>query len=76
MPTLTDQDRKDLSGRIAAGPRDDLRAISERVRRNVRPLVANAGWRVYDQYLKANRIDAGTASYGEVVRLILGVQLE
>jgi hypothetical protein len=75
-PSLSDEDRKEIAGRLASGPRSDLRAMAERMRRNVRPIVANAGWRVYDRYLKANRIEAGTASYGEVVRLILGVQLE
>jgi hypothetical protein len=37
--------------------------------------VSAAGWRVYDRYLKANRIEAGTASYAQVVRLALGTQL-
>jgi uncharacterized protein DUF3810 len=37
--------------------------------------VSAAGWRVYDSYLKANQVEAGTASYGEVVRLVLGVRL-
>jgi len=36
--------------------------------------VSAAGWRVYDRYLKANRVAAGAASYGEVVRLVLGVR--
>ena len=34
-----------------------------------------AGWRVYDSYLKANRVEAGAASYAEVVRLVLGARL-
>jgi hypothetical protein len=76
MPSLSDEVRKEIAGRLAPGPRSDLRAVAERIRRNVRPIVADAGWRVYDRYLKANRIEAGTASYGEVVRLVLGVQLE
>jgi hypothetical protein len=37
--------------------------------------VSAAGWRVYDQYLKVNRVDEGTASYAEVVRLVLGTNL-
>ena len=32
------------------------------------------GWRVYDRYLKANRVERGSASYADVVRLVLGVQ--
>ena len=35
---------------------------------------AEAGWRVYNQYLKANRVESGTRSYTEVVRLILGTR--
>jgi hypothetical protein len=30
---------------------------------------------VYDSYLKANRIEAGAASYEDVVRLALGLQV-
>jgi hypothetical protein len=40
----------------------------------VNPRISAAGWRVYDQYLKANRIEAGAASYDEVIRLVLGVR--
>src|SRR5262245_27702844 len=76
MASLPPADRTTVANRLAEGPRADLRAIAERVRRNVRPFVAAAGWRVYDQYLKANRVDAGVRSYGEVVRLVLGVRLE
>jgi hypothetical protein len=67
-------DRIMVSARLAPGPRDDLRAIAERVQRHVNPTVAVAGWRVYDRYLKANRVGAGTASYAEVVQLILGAR--
>jgi hypothetical protein len=74
--SLRQSDRTDAASRLAPGPRADLTAISERIRREVKPVVANAGWLVYDRYLKANRIEAGTASYAEVVRLVLGVRLE
>jgi hypothetical protein len=60
---------------LAAGPREDLRAILERYVREVNPPVSKAGWRVYDSYLKANRVEAGAASYDEVVRLVLGVRI-
>jgi hypothetical protein len=75
MAALSPQDQASVMGRLAEGPRADLRAIAERLRQHVRPFVAYAGWRVYDRYLKANRVDAGVRSYGEVVRLVLGVQL-
>jgi hypothetical protein len=72
--TLTRHERADISQRLADGPRADLAASAERVARNVNPRVADAGWRVYNQYLKANRVDAGTRSYTEVVQLILGTR--
>lgn len=72
---LRDADRKEVGARLDAGPRADMRAAFERARRNVRPIVAEAGWRVYDRYLRANRVEAGRDSYREVVRLVLGVRL-
>jgi hypothetical protein len=65
-------ERAALSRQLAAGPRRDLAAIADRVRLHVNPVVSEAGWRVYDTYLKANRVEAGTASYNEVVQLVLG----
>ena len=64
----------DLEARLHDGPREDLRAIARRVERHISPRLAAAGWRVYDQYLKANRVERGAASYAEVVRLVLGVR--
>ena len=58
--------------RLDAGPREDLRAIAARLARDVSRAVSAAGWRVYDRYLKANRVEAGAASYAQVVRLVLG----
>jgi hypothetical protein len=67
--------RPTLIARLDRGPRDDLRAIAARLVRDVKPQVSEAGWRVYDHYLKANRVEAGTASYAQVVRLVLGTGL-
>jgi hypothetical protein len=66
--------RSELNAQLDPGPRDDLRAIAERLRRNIKPVVSRAGWQAYDRYLKANRVEAGRASYAEVVRLILGTR--
>jgi len=68
-------DRPVLIARLDRGPRDDLRAIAARLARDVKPQVSEAGWRVYDHYLKANRVEAGTESYAQVVRLVLGTGL-
>lgn len=65
----------ELRRALDAGPREDLRAIRARYEREVSPRLAGAGWQVYDSYLKANRVEAGTASYAEVVQLILGTDL-
>jgi len=69
------RDRAVLAASLAAGPREDLRAIRDRFARQISPRVSAAGWRVYDSYLKANRVEAGAESYAEVVRLVLGVRL-
>jgi hypothetical protein len=73
--SLDKSDRTDAASRLAPGPRADLQAMSERIRREVKPVIANAGWLMYDRYLKANRVEAGTASYAEVVRLVLGIRI-
>jgi len=75
---VNSESRSRRSGAIArldAGPRADLRAIAARLARDVSPRISVAGWRVYDQYLKANRVEAGAASYAQVVRLVLGTRL-
>src|SRR5262245_7748465 len=69
------RDAASIAERLAPGPRADLQAIRERIVRHVNPRVAAAGWRAYDAYLKANRIEAGTNSYAQVVRLVLGARL-
>jgi hypothetical protein len=65
------RDRERLGGALAPGPRRDLDAIAERLRRGQWPALRRASWEVYDQYLKANRVDEGVRSYGLVLNLIL-----
>ena len=71
LSSIPRAERSDIARLLGPGPQEDLRAIAARQRRNVRPVIANAGWQVYDRYLKANRIESGAASYGHVVRLVL-----
>jgi hypothetical protein len=66
------RDRGELSARLAPGPLADIQAIARRLQRQLNPAVSAAGWRLYDRYLKANGVEAGTASYADVVRLVLG----
>ena len=56
------------------GPLADMTAVSERVSAVV-PVVQQNADRVYDRFLKANRVEAGVASYGLVVDLVLGTRL-
>ena len=69
-------DRAILSRELAAGPRRDVNAIAERLRRGQLPLLRNASWVVYDKYLRANRVEEGIRSYGQVVTLILRARFE
>ena len=71
---LTAQDRAEAGARLTAGPQEDLGAIAARIRRDVKPVVFAGAWRTYDRYLKANRVEAGTASYAQVVQLVLGTR--
>ena len=68
---LSPEERARVWGALDAGPRDDLRAIAARLR-EAAPVVRQSANRVYDRYLRANRVAAGIASYGLVVDLLLG----
>ena len=68
---LPQGERERVRAGLDGGPRSDLRAIAARLREAV-PVVRRSANRVYDRYLRANRVDAGIASYGLVVDLLLG----
>jgi hypothetical protein len=69
-------DRESLARALGEAPRRDVAAIVERLRRGQLPLLRSASWAVYDQYLRANRVEEGIRSYGEVVTLILRTRYE
>ncbi len=69
---LSREERDVVAASLTAVPRADLAASRARVLHNVQPRVSAAAWRAYDSYLKSNRVEAGTRSYGEVVQLVLG----
>jgi Protein of unknown function (DUF3810) len=73
--SMPPHDRAALGATLRPGPRADLEAMRERTARDVSPRMSAVGWRVYDSYLKANRVEAGVASYTEVTRLVLGARL-
>jgi hypothetical protein len=63
--------RTALAASLEAGPRADIEAIADRLRRGQLPPLREASWAMYDQYLKANRVEAGVRSYGLVVTLLV-----
>ncbi len=67
------RDARDELTPLAAGPREDLRAIASRYERSS-PAVRKAAQSVYDGYLRANRVEEGIASYDAAVRLVLGTR--
>jgi len=69
-------DRAAISSALGKRLEKEFRAARERLLRNVSPRVSAAGWRVYDSYLKANRVDAGAASYAGVVNLVVNTKFE
>lgn len=74
LGALPRAEREDVMRRLDDGPRADLRAISDRIRRYAVPAASRAGYAVYDKFLKANRVESGVRSYGEVLRLLLGTR--
>ncbi len=68
---LGPEQQTELWQEMDAGPTADFRAVSARASQTV-PVVRNNANRVYDRYLRANRVDEGIASYGAVVDLVLG----
>lgn len=67
---LPPEARKAGWARLDAGVRSDIDAIIARMRRED-PVVQRAASRVYDEYLRANRVADGTASYSRALSLIL-----
>ncbi len=59
-----------ITSQLDPGVRSDLDAIAERLKSR-RPSMQFAANRVYDQYLKANRVADGTDSYARAIVLIL-----
>lgn len=72
---LPDDPKGDLA-RLAPDVISDLKAIAEREARRRNAAISRAQWAVYDQFLKASGVEAGVASYGLLVRLVLGTRFE
>jgi hypothetical protein len=63
-----------VAGRLDPAVQRDLEAIARRVARE-QPTVQRTAARVYDTYLKANRVGDGVASYSRALTLILSPTL-
>jgi hypothetical protein len=74
LAALPPAEREQVSRTLAPGPRSDLAAVAARVAKTS-PALRRVGWRVYDQYLKANRVEAGVRSYGAGLQLLLGTRM-
>ena len=62
--------RQALMTQVDPGVKADIDAIAERMKKE-RPSVQKTASRVYDEYLRANRVADGTASYSRALQLIL-----
>jgi hypothetical protein len=54
----------------------DFAAIRERNKHFVNLRLSSISWRVYNSYLKSNRIASGVQNYNEVTRLMAGIPLD
>ncbi len=72
---VDDERRARLAYALEAGPTEDLRAIDRRVE-TAAPRVRAVARVAYDQFLRANRVESGVRSYGELVTLIAGCRLD
>lgn len=63
--------RRQLIAALEPGPRADLEAIARRARR-IHPVLGSVAWRLYDRYLKTNKVADGVASYDRALAIVLG----
>jgi len=71
---LPGENRQAVMKQLDAGVRADIDAILLRLQRG-KPVVQRTASRVYDEYLRANRVADGTASYGRALSLILSAPI-
>jgi Protein of unknown function (DUF3810) len=74
IAALPRNDRGDVNP-LDEGPRQDLQAMAARYARSS-PIVRRAARGIYDEYLRANRVSEGIASYDAVVRLMIGTRFD
>lgn len=67
--------RRAALSKLEAGVKRDIEMIAKRVQAEQKPRVQRAAFKVYDEYLRANQVEDGTASYGRALGLILSAPL-
>jgi hypothetical protein len=75
LRVLPREDRKTLRSGLSPAVIADLDAAAQRLSR-ASPRISRAAHGAYDAYLRANRIEEGTANYAAVVRLMLGTSFD
>lgn len=73
LPALPREEREAFVRHLGPGVRADLKAMAERAARAT-PFIRRVSWRVYDRYLKANRVEKGVESYDAALELMLGTR--
>jgi Protein of unknown function (DUF3810) len=74
LSSLSPAQRRIAMTRLDPAVRGDIELVIERTRMQ-NPTVQRTASRVYDQYLRANRVQDGNASYGRALTIILSPQM-
>lgn len=74
LRALPDDARRRLVARLSPQVVADIRAMGARNDRDRVQFLSLASWKVYDRYLKANRVTEGVRSYDEALSLVLGTR--
>jgi hypothetical protein len=73
LAALPPREREAAARSLGPGVRADLAAMAKRAAA-ASPILRDASWRVYDKYLKVNRVQQGVRSYGAALDLVLGTR--
>jgi hypothetical protein len=73
--SLDDGSRDRVVKSLSPGVREDLRAISRRLRTSA-PEIRALAMAAYDRFLRANRVESGVRSYDELITIIAGTRFD
>jgi Protein of unknown function (DUF3810) len=73
--SLDDGSRDRVVKSLSPGVREDLRAISRRLRSSA-PEIRALAMAAYDRFLRANRVESGVRSYDELITIIAGTRFD